>query len=520
MNTSNIIRRPARYISAAIPYVNAPPHIGFALELIQADCLARFSDIAGYDVHFQTGCDENSLKNVMAAETAGVPTAQFVARNARQFARLNDMLNIRADGFIRTSTDARHRLGVEKLWRAAEARGDIYKKTYAGLYCVGCEQFYKPDDLVNGLCPEHRTEPDEVEEENYFFRLSRYQEVLFERITSGELDVQPQSRRHEVLRWLEDGLDDFSISRSSQRAHGWGLSAPGDPSQVVYVWFDALANYITALDYDMEGPLYARYWDGADQRTHVIGKGITRFHALYWPAMLLAAGLPLPDRILVHGYVTVEGQKIGKSAGNAVDPIPVASEFGADAVRYYLLRHIRTTEDGDFRHDRLAHAYHTDLAGQYGNLVHRILSLIERFAGGVVPERPQHALPTKLGAAALHLPDTVAGHVASFAIHDALSEIWNVIAEANRYVTATEPWSLVKRIATSGNANDKQVMQSELDLCLHELAVALEAIALTCWPFMPTTSEKVLTQLGLTSVKERRPLAGRHVHTGDMLFPR
>ncbi len=513
-------RRPSWYITTAIPYVNAAPHIGFALELVQADCLARFHQAAGYDVRFQTGSDENSLKNVVAAQKAGVPTRQLVADNAQLFVRLGNALNTRADGFIRTSADARHRLGVEKLWRAADARGDIYKKAYKGLYCVGCEQFYRPDDLDDGRCPEHGTEPEEVAEENYFFRLSRYRDTLFDLITSGTLSIEPASRRNEVLRWLEDGLEDFSISRSSERAHGWGLPVPGDPDQVIYVWFDALGNYVTALDYDIEGGLYQRYWADAERRSHVVGKGITRFHAIYWPAMLLSAGLPLPDRILVHGYVTVEGDKIGKSTGNAVDPLPVIATHGADALRYYLLRHIRTAEDGDFSLERLAQAYDTELAGQFGNLANRVLSLIERYTDSVVPARADVAETTALGQAAEALPDVVAAHVERFSLHEALAAIWEVIGEANRHVAATEPWSLAKRIAALGDGAEADAVQQELDTCLHDLAAALDAIARACWPFLPEASEKLLAQLGLTSAADRRPLTGRRVRSGSVLFPR
>ena len=512
--------KPTRYVTTAIPYVNAPPHIGFALELVQADCLARFYQTQGYDVRLQTGTDENSLKNVIAAEAVGLSTADLVARNARYFARLAAVLNIRADGFIRTSADARHRLGVERLWRTAAAKGDIYKKPYRGLYCTGCEQFYKAADLVDGLCPEHRTQPEDIAEENYFFRLSRYSGALRDLVTSGRLSIVPQTRRNEVLRWLESGLEDFSISRSSQRARGWGLPVPGDPDQVIYVWFDALGNYVTALDFDVEGELYERFWRHSERREHVVGKGITRFHAVYWPAMLLSAGLPLPDRILVHGYVTVDGDKIGKSAGNAIDPIPLAEEFGADALRYYLLRHIRTAEDGDFGHDRLVQTYHAELAGQLGNLANRILSLIERYSDGVVPNRPANVEHPMLAAAADELGDKVAEKVGRFALDDGLAAIWDVVGEANRHVTRTAPWDLARCLAASSDDLAKVGARAQLDACLYDLAAALDAIARACWPFMPAASEKLLTQLGLRAATDHLPLAGRRVRRGDVLFPR
>ena len=277
------------YVTTAIPYVNAPPHLGFALEIVQADVLARFHRLRGEDVRFLTGTDENSLKNVLAAERLGFDTAALVDRNAEAFLRLGVVLDLSFDDFIRTSRDQRHRLGVERLWQACDRRGDIYQKDYTGLYCVGCEQFYKAADLDGGRCPEHGTEAVEISERNYFFRLSRYRDRLDRLIRDDVLRIEPDSRRNEVLGWIESGLEDISISRSSQRARGWGIRVPGDPDQVVYVWFDALANYITALDYGGDGALFQRYWASGGQREHVIGKGISRFHALYWPAMLLSA---------------------------------------------------------------------------------------------------------------------------------------------------------------------------------------------------------------------------------------
>ena len=321
----------AWYITSSIPYVNALPHVGFALEMIQADVCARHRRRLGYDTRFQAGADENSLKNVQAAEQAGLPTEELVERNANAFQALRGALDLCFDDFIRTSTDPRHLQGVQKFWLACCARGDIYKKHYVGSYCVGCEQFYKPEDLAGGLCPEHLTAPVEIAEENYFFRLSAYQDRLERLLESGGLKVVPNHRRNEILGWIERGLEDFSISRSSERAHGWGIAVPGDPGQVIYVWFDALVNYISALGYGNDGEAYQRYWLNAGRRDHIVGKGITRFHALYWPAMLLSAGVPLPTHIYVHGYVTIEGRKISKSSGKVIAPAPLAEHFGADA---------------------------------------------------------------------------------------------------------------------------------------------------------------------------------------------
>ena len=517
--------KPAFYITTAIPYVNAPPHIGFALEIIQADVLARYYRAKGYDVRFQTGSDENSLKNVQAAERAGVSVEALVARNAGSFVDLQGHLDLSFDDFIRTSSDPRHRIGVEKLWRACADSGDIYKRHYRGLYCLGCEQFYRPSDLRDGLCPEHKTPPQEIAEENYFFRLSRYEARLHDLIKTGALAIEPASRRNEVLRWIENGLEDFSISRSSTRARGWGIPVPGDASQVMYVWFDALGNYITALDYGTDGELFRRFWCSAAQRVHVIGKGITRFHALYWPAMLLSAGVALPSRILVHGYVTVEGEKIGKSAGNAVDPVPLAAELGADALRYYLLRYIRSTEDGDFSYDRFLQAYHSDLADQLGNLARRSFSMIDRYFGGIVPEPDVNpGAPSRLAAVTEQLSRTVDAHIEAFALHEALNAIWACIGEGNKYVTDEAPWSLARQVAAEPGSAEARIAEARLRTCLLDLVGALHAIGHCCRPFIPASSEKLLVQLGRPAsaapVGEPRELAGTRINDGEVLFPK
>jgi methionyl-tRNA synthetase len=266
------------YVTTTIPYVNARPHIGFALELVQADVLARHHRRRGHDVRFLSGTDDNSLKNVLAAQAEGLPTQELVDRNAAAFEALREPLALSFDDFIRTSRDPRHRPGVERFWRACAAAGDLYRKRYEGLYCVGCEQFYALAELVDGRCPEHGTEPQRVAEENWFFRLSRYQDRLLDLIGSGRLRIEPPARRNEVLAFISAGLEDFSISRTHTRARGWGIPVPGDPDQVIYVWWDALGNYITALDYGHDGPDYERWWVRGNQRTHLVGKGVVRFH--------------------------------------------------------------------------------------------------------------------------------------------------------------------------------------------------------------------------------------------------
>jgi methionyl-tRNA synthetase len=510
-----------RYITTAIPYVNAVPHIGFALEAVQADALARFYRQQGYRVRLQSGTDENSLKNVQAADAARIPVAEFVEKNASHFIALKTHLNLSYDDFIRTSADARHRRGVERLWRACFEKGDIYKRSYSGLYCLGCEQFYKIGDLDNGRCPEHGTKPDLIEEENWFFRLSRYQDALRELITRREIEVVPEARRNEVLSWIEGGLEDFSISRSATRARGWGIPVPGDPHQVIYVWFDALGNYLTALGYGgSDDDDLSRWWTQAASREHVIGKGITRFHAVYWPAMLLSAGLPGPTRILVHGYVTADGRKIGKSAGNAVDPSPLAQELGSDALRYFLLRHIRSTGDGDFSHARFRQAYESELAGQFGNLVHRVLSMIERYCGGVTPAPPDDFVEAdRLSCAAQQLPGKVAAHLHAFAFDRALDEIWTFVADANRYVAGEAPWDLAKASA-SPDRGLALASAEKLHGTLFSLSASLLAIAQCIAPLLPETARKLFQKLGETEGSCGRALPGRKVEAGTPLFPK
>ena len=287
---------PHTYITTTIPYVNARPHIGHALEFVQADVLARFRRQRGDRVRFQAGTDDNSLKNVLAAQEAGESVREFVDRNAEAFVALGPALSLTVDDVIRTSRDARHRPGVERFWRACAAAGDLYRKRYEGLYCTGCEQFYSPAELPAGRCPEHGTEPQRVAEENWFFRLSRYGDRLRAAITGGELRIEPAGRRNEVLAFIDGGLEDFSVSRPAARAGGWGIPVPGDPGQVIYVWFDALCNYVTALGYGTGDDAYQQWWAGAGRRIHLLGKGVLRFHAVYWPAMLLSVGTTAADR--------------------------------------------------------------------------------------------------------------------------------------------------------------------------------------------------------------------------------
>jgi methionyl-tRNA synthetase len=525
------------YLSTTIPYVNARAHVGHALELVQADVLARHHRRIGDEVRLQSGTDDNSLKNVLAADAEGISTRELVNRNASAFAGLREHLSLSFDDFIRTSSDPRHRPGVERLWQACQASGDLYRRTYEGLYCVGCEQFYPQDELADGKCPDHGTPVQRVAEENWFFRLTRYAGQLHDLISSGQLRIEPASRRNEVLAFIAGGLEDFSASRSVARARGWGIKVPGDPSQVIYVWWDALGNYVTALNFGAgedraagEGRTrstdYERWWAGADRRVHVVGKGVLRFHAVYWPAILLSAGQPLPTEIFVHDYLTVDGRKISKSriggaadstAGSAAgsvlgstDPVALAATYGTDALRWWLLRDVPRVGDADFTIDKLIGRANADLANGLGNLISRVVSLAHSYRNGAVKPcarplgtsrwlaaaadgRPAGAPADDWPADAIELratiertPVSVKAALARFDFRAAASAVWEIVEQANRYVEVTEPWHL----ARAERAGDFAAGQ-RLDRVLGALVAACQVLAAEIWPFLPDLAARV-----------------------------
>ncbi|HEY9292660.1 MAG TPA: methionine--tRNA ligase, partial [Microlunatus sp.] len=341
------------FISTSTPYVNARPHLGHALEYVQADVLARHQRSRGQSVYLLTGTDDNAGKNVAAAAAAGVPVAEFVATVGEGFIRLADRLGVAYDDVIHTGTDPRHRAAVEKLWR--RVGDDLYRRSYTGLYCAGCEQFYQPAELVDGRCPEHGSTPEQVTEQNWFFALSRYQQRLEQAITSGRVQIQPAHRRAEVLSFIRAGLNDYSVSRPSARSDGWGIGVPDDPGQTIYVWWDALCNYISAPGYGTDPTGYRRRWTAAEARIHVIGKGIIRFHAVFWLATLLSAGEPLPTRIAVHEYLQSGGRKISKSAPIAElsSPEELLDRYGPDPLRWWFVSDVSRVGDTDFNEQRL-----------------------------------------------------------------------------------------------------------------------------------------------------------------------
>ena len=472
------------YITTAIPYVNGAPHLGHALELVQADVLGRHARLRGNPVRFLTGTDDNALKNVAAARAAQVPVAQFVAGNAARFVALHRPLSLSVDDVIHTGTDLRHRTGVERLWRRTAAAGDFYRRRYTGRYCLGCEQF-----LNAPVCLEHAIATEAVEEENWFFRLSRYAAPIKRAIRSGRLRIEPVTRRNEVLALLGRGLTDISVSRSAARACGWGIPVPDDPSQVVYVWWDALTNYVNALG---EGGELSRWWSGSAQRVHVIGKGILRFHAVVWPALLLSAGLPLPDAVYVHPYVTVDGVKISKSRGDAVDPLAVADRFGIDPLRWWFAREVARDADVDFTEARLVARADRELSHGLGNLVQRTVALVNRH-GGRVDGRPDG----ELAAAAAALPGRVDVALARFDVRSAAAAVWEVVEEGNRTVSRERPWEL--------RGDDRRLHD-----VLATLVGACRTVATEIGPFLPDASVRLRERLG----------EGAHVGHGPPVFPR
>jgi len=364
------------------------------------------------------------------------------------------------------------------LWLACKK--DIYKKTYRGLYCVGCEEFYKEKELVNGLCPEHKVKPEMIEEENYFFKLSKYQSELKKIYEKDEIKIIPQGRKNEVVSFINSGLEDICISRSAERAQGWGINVPSDSSQKIWVWFDALSNYLNALDYSENGPKLKKYWP-AD--LHIIGKGILRFHTVYWPAMLLSAGLSLPKKIFVHGYLTSGGQKMSKSLGNVVDPFELVKKYGTDPVRYFLLREIPSTEDGDFTYEKFEQRYNSDLAKGLGNLVARVVTLAAN-----IPAKSNSN--SELSVAIEKTEKKYQLGLAEFKFNEALVAIWELISICDKYIEKERPW-------------EESGRQKEI---ISDLLFAVNEIAELLWPFLPETVEKILKQL---KTRKSKPLFPR-----------
>lgn len=448
------------YITTSIAYVNAAPHLGFALELVQADVIARWHRQKKDEVFFLTGADEHGAKITRAAEAAGKEPRAFVDENTKKFQALKDVLHISWDDFIRTSDVQRHWPQAINLWNALVAAGDIYKKPYRGLYCVGHEAFITEKDLINGKCKDHDSAPEALEEENYFFRLSKYALPVAEKIKNGELAIIPKGRAQEILNFIDQGIEDISFSRP-RKDLAWGIPVPGDDAQTMYVWADALANY-----------LYPKNQWPAD--VHCIGKDILRFHALYWPAMLLSAGLPLPKTIFVHGHITIEGQKMSKTLGNIIDPVALVEKYGVDAVRYYVLREIPPTDDGDFSHAKFEERYNADLVNGLGNFVARVAALTRRNSIFESPPFKDWEGGEKI-IAARRLVDEC---LKTFKFHEALRAIGDLVAFGDKYCNERKPWDTAQ--------DEKQREET-----LQNARAIVNALADVLIPFLPATAEKI-----------------------------
>jgi len=463
------------YITTAIPYVNANPHLGHALEFIQTDCAARYNRLKGNEVFFLTGADENSLKNALAAEKEGRLVEEFVEEKRAIFKDFLKLLNIDNTDFISTR-EPRHFEGVKKFWQAAEK--DIYQSDYQGIYCVGCEDFLKEEELIDGLCPIHKTTPQLVSEKNYFFRLSNFQKQLEEIYKNDVIKIIPENRKQEIESFIAGGLKDFSISRSKQRAHNWGIEVPNDDEQVIYVWFDALCNYITALGYGNNSPLYRAWWaDYSTEVLHFIGKDISKFHCIYWPAMLLSADVRLPSKIIIHGFITVNSQKISKSLGNSVDIKNIIDKFGIDVLRYYLLREFSLAQDGDFSEKNLQERYEKELANGLGNLLNRVVALIERQGGKIKIEK--------------NLLENVINEIwkkydeafLEFRFNQGAEAFLQLVGETDALVNQTQVWAI-------DDVEQKNGILSSLWISLANLADLIS-------PYMPEISGKMKQSLGI-----------------------
>ena len=509
------------YLTTPIYYVNAAPHIGSAYPTIAADVLARWHRAQGDDTFFLTGTDEHGAKIAAAAAEAGKAPQAFADEISQQFASCWSALNIKPDDFIRT-TAARHKEAVGLFLRKLKDSGQLYEGEYEGLYCVGHEAFIKEADVVNGRCPDHQTKPELLKEKNWFFKLSAYGEEIQKKIESGEFIIAPASRRNEVLAFIERGLEDIAISRPNVK---WGIPLPWDKNQTVYVWVEALFNYCSAIGYSQSFSPPARgvdqegvgaisekgfdYWWPAD--LHLVGKDIIKFHCVIWPALLLAVDLPLPKKVFAHGFFTINGQKISKSLGNAIDPVTLAEEYGADALRYFILRDIPFGADGDFSHQRLLDRYNADLANGLGNLVSRALNMMEQY--GISPPdfakassgkpAPEGATPA-VASGESRVGAVVDTHLKNLAFDKALEAIWQEIAQADELIEQKKPWELAKLSpparggdpAESGRGGGREELEGVLVGLYNSLCTVNTALA----PFMPEAHAK------LTDLLSARPL--------------
>jgi len=505
------------YVTTAIAYPNGAPHIGHAYEYIATDAIARFKRLDSFDVRFLTGTDEHGLKMAQAATAEGIPTPDFARRNSDEFERLARLLGISFDRFIRT-TDADHYAASAAIWQRMADNGDIYRDTYSGWYSVRDERFFTEAETSVGadgrVATETGTPVTWTEEQTYFFRLSAYADKLLAHYEANPDFIAPAVRRNEVVSFVSGGLRDLSISRTS---FDWGVPVPGDPDHVMYVWVDALTNYLTGVGFpDTDSDLYQRYWPA---NLHMIGKDIIRFHAVYWPAFLMSAGIPLPRRVFAHGFLLVRGEKMSKSVGNVVDPVALVDTFGLDQVRYFLLREVPFGQDGSYSEESIVTRINTDLANELGNLAQRSLSMVNKNLDGTVPQPgPFSAEDTALLDHADGLLARVREAFDEQAMHLALEAIWLMLGEANRYFSAQQPWVLRKSDAAADQQRFRTVLYTTLE--------AVRIAAVLVQPVMPDSAGALLDQLGQDAGSRDFAALGTRIAPGTALpapagvFPR